>query len=93
MLKYFTHKKEFVHSTKTCTDKIVHSADLRNLQISAFGKIFALQICAFCARRFFAHLQICAFVFLHICRKFANMREMFLHLCAFVKTFCKSVRM
>ena len=32
--------------------------------ISAFGKIFALQICAFCARRFFAHLQICV---LHIC--------------------------
>ena len=57
--KICTHKKKFVH--------------LRNLHlqicaqcrfvISAFGKIFALQICAFCARRFFAHLQICTFVF------------------------------
>ena len=54
--------------------------------ISAFGKIFALQICAFCARRFFAHLQICTFVFAHL-QKLANMREMFLHLCEFVKMF------
>ena len=53
----------------------------------AFGKIFALQICAFCARRFFAHLQICTFTFctcaesLRTCfafvQKFPNMWKYF----------------
>ena len=37
----------------------------------------------------FAHLHI--YTFAHL-QKLANMREMFLDLCAFVKTFCKSVR-
>ena len=46
--------------------------------ISAFGKIFALQICAFCARRFLSILQICTFVFC----TFAEVSNLFLHLCA-----------
>ena len=70
----------------------MHSAEKRNckicicvfvrIAISAFGKIFALQICAFCAQTVFAHLHICQIctrqVFTHLqnCRKvFVNMRE------------------
>ena len=64
--------------------------------ISAFGKIFALQICAFCAQTVFAHLHICqicarqVFHKLHMCRKsfsqVAHLSEKFLHVCAFVNS-------
>ena len=52
--------------------------------ISAFGKIFALQICAFCARRFLRVLQICAFVFCKLVQKLLCMNY-FSRTCAQVK--------
>ena len=57
------HRREF------CICRFVHreKCDMCRFVISAFGKIFALQICAFCAQTVFAHLQIWRFAHLHIC--------------------------
>ena len=64
---------EILHFAEMCTDEIVTCAESCicvfcaqcRFVISAFGKIFALQICAFCAQTVFLH--ICTFAHLHIC--------------------------
>ena len=65
----------------------------------AFGKYFALQICAFCARRFFAHLQICRFTFcrfvhlsnlhFHICEKVVHSENLFANMLKHKISFCE----
>ena len=63
-----------------------------NLQKSAFGKIFALQICAFLCTtvfRTFADLHI---YILHLCRKFANMFCVCAEISEHVKIFWECAR-
>ena len=106
LLNYFTYRNIFSNTTqKVLFVEIVHreNCDMcRNLHlcfcaqcrfvISAFGKIFALQICAFCARRFFAHLHICTFAHLHICRKFRTCKNVFEQFADSSKCFCEHAR-
>ena len=88
---FYTQTKNF-HSSKFAQTKMWHVQKLHlcfcaqcRFVISAFGKNFALQICAFCARRFFAHLHICTFTHLHICT-FVNLHaQTFFYMCRFVK--------
>ena len=91
-------KKNYLHFRNCDMCRIVHLCFCAQCRfaISAFGKIFALQICAFCARRFFAHLQICTFVFwtfaevcehvLRLCRKFRTCENVFENVRAFVNS-------
>ena len=89
-----------LHLTEFYICRIVHreNCDMcRNLHlcfcaqcrfvISAFGKIFALQICAFLCTtvfRTFAHLHICV---LHLCAEVLHMWKSFCASCEFVKMF------
>ena len=94
-----------LHLTEFYICRIVHreNCDMcRNLHlcfcaqcrfvISAFGKIFALQICAFCARRFFAHLHICTFVFCTCAQKFYTCEKVFVQVASLWKCFRECAR-
>ena len=79
-----THKNNFAHlwilhfrNCDMCRNLHLCFCAQCRFVISAFGKIFALQICAFCARRFFAHLHICTFTHLHICRNLRTCAKCF----------------
>ena len=72
------------------------------MQKVAFAEKCALQICAFCARRFFAHLQICTFVICAFAESFAHVEKFlcklqicdlcFVKMCALTKMFFSSFR-
>ena len=69
-----------------CICRIVHCAESCICRKVCSADLRILCTTHFCT---FADLRICV---LCMCRSLRACREMFLHLCAFVKTFCKSVR-
>ena len=83
--KLFSIKKEFAHLTKTCTDEIVHSADLRICDFCIWKNICAADLRILCTTVFrtFAHLH---FTHLQIWRKSFAHRKCFLQSCAFVNS-------
>ena len=74
--KCFTAQKEFAHLTKTCADKIVHSADLRICDFCIWKNICAADLRILCTTHFctFADLCICV---LCMCRKFCISENIF----------------